>query len=225
MAKASSPGRTKTRLSPPLTLEQAANLNTAFLADIADNLAAAAAEGDIACYMAFGPPAAAAFFETHLAADIGLLEAWMPNFGDCLLHTAEVLFGLGYGAVCVLNSDSPTLPTSILRSAAQLLEAPGERIVLGPCSDGGYYLLGMQRAHRRLFEDIAWSTSEVLAQTLERAGELGLRTALLPAWYDVDDAASLDLLARETLGGERFCRELESYPAPHTARALRQGIR
>jgi hypothetical protein len=225
MAKASSPGRTKTRLSPPLTLAQAAELNTEFLADIAGNVSLAAQTASIACHMAFGPPDAAAFFDMHMPAEVGLFEAWLPNFGDCLFHAISTLLNLGYGAACVLNSDSPTLPTSLLIETARLLRQPGARIVIGPSTDGGYYLLGMTKPHRRLFEDIDWSTARVLGQTLERAAELELEVLQLPPWYDVDDAQSLCVLARETLLGRGFSAELRSYHAPRTAATLRRLLR
>jgi hypothetical protein len=225
MAKASAPGLTKTRLSPPLTLAQAAELNTEFLADIAANVSLASQSAHIACHMAFGPPDAAAFFDRHLPAEVGLFEAWLPNFGDCLFHAIGTLFGLGYGAACVLNSDSPTLPTSVLIETARLLRRPGARIVLGPSTDGGYYLLGMTQAHRRLFEDIPWSSAQVLAQTLARAAELKLEVLMLPPWYDVDDAHSLGVLAHETLLGGPFSRELRAYGAPRTTATLRRLLR
>ena len=223
MAKASHPGRTKTRLSPPLSPIQAAELNTVFLRDIADNVALAARRADIDCYMAFGPPEGVEFFEQHLHAGVGLLEAWLPDFGECLWHTVRCLFDLGYGAACVLNSDSPTLPTSVLVHAAQALQKPGDRVVLGPSTDGGYYLLGMKLRHRRLFEDIAWSTAQVLGQTRERAAELGLETVLLPTWYDVDDAAALRVLMCETLGNARFSARHAAHQAVHTTEFLRRS--
>jgi rSAM/selenodomain-associated transferase 1 len=201
MAKASAPGRTKTRLVPPLTFEEAASLNTAFLQDVADNvlLAAkgAASDASIAGYAAFGPPDSEAFFHQTLPPAIGLIEAWLPNFGDCLLHTIEEIFARGHHSAVVLNSDSPTLPTAFLIEAAEALARPGDRAVLGPSLDGGYYLLGLKAAHRRLFEDIAWSTERVAEQTLQRAGEIGLEVYRLPVWYDVDDVESLRRLQSE----------------------------
>ena len=89
MAKASAPGRAKTRLVPPLTFDEAASLNTAFLQDVADNvlLAArhAAHHAGIAGYAAYGPPGSEDFFRRTLPGAIGLIGAWLPNFGDCLL--------------------------------------------------------------------------------------------------------------------------------------------
>jgi uncharacterized protein len=200
MAKASAPGRAKTRLVPPLTFDEAAALNTAFLQDVADNLLLAAGEAGIAGYAAFGPPGSEDFFHRTLPHGIALIDAWLPNFGDCLLHTIGQIFARGHAAAVVLNSDSPTLPTSFLVETAEVLARPGDRAVLGPSSDGGYYLLGLKTAHRRMFEDIAWSTERVADQTLERAREIGLTVHTLPVWYDVDDIESLRRLRAELAG-------------------------
>jgi rSAM/selenodomain-associated transferase 1 len=224
MAKASQAGRAKTRLSPPLTPEEAASCNTAFLRDIADNLLAAAILAPIAGAMAYGPPGHGAFFERILPPGIGMFEVWEPDFGSCLLAALEAQFAAGHSAACVLNSDSPTLPPSILANAAQSLAQPGDRIVIGPSTDGGYYLLGCKTIHRRLFADIAWSTDIVARQTLERAAEIGVEVRLLPEWYDVDDAAALRTLVGEVLDGSPFNRRLASGVAAHST-ALLQRMR
>ena len=197
MAKASAPGRTKTRLVPPLTFEEAAALNTAFLQDIAGNLLSARSHTAIAGYVAFAPAGTEAFFDETLPSDIGLIGACLPSLGDCLVHTIKEIFARGHAAAVVLNSDSPTLPTALLVETASMLAQPGERAVLGPCTDGGYYLLGLKTLHRRLFEDIAWGTERVAAQTLERAREVKLDVHLLPPWYDVDDVEGLRRLHGE----------------------------
>jgi rSAM/selenodomain-associated transferase 1 len=200
MAKVSTPGRAKTRLVPPLSFDEAAALNTAFLQDVADNVLSAArdcAPRGIAGYAAFGPPASEAFFRHILPAAIGLIEAWRPNFGDCLFHTVETMLGRGHAGAVVLNSDSPTLPTALLVETAEALARPGDRAVLGPSSDGGYYLLGLKAAHRRMFEDVAWSTERVADQTLQRARDIGLTVHCLPVWYDVDDVGGLRRLHSE----------------------------
>jgi uncharacterized protein len=213
MAKASIPGRAKTRLSPPLGPADAAALNTSFLRDIADNLIAASALADITGIMAYAPAGSADFFRGILPQPIALLETVAPSFGACLFHAAATLLDSGHEAVCLLNSDSPTLPTAYLTAAATVLAAPGDRIVLGPSTDGGYYLLGMKRPHRRLFENIDWSTERVTAQTLARARELGLAVCQLPTWYDVDDIDALRLLVGELLE-ERPFRISGSRPTP-----------
>jgi rSAM/selenodomain-associated transferase 1 len=204
MAKASAPGRTKTRLVPPLTFDEAASLNTAFLQDVADNVLLAARhvalDARITGYAAYSPLGAEDFFHAVLPGAIGLIGAWRPNFGDCLLQTIQEILARGHGSAVVLNSDSPTLPTALLTETAAVLAQPGDRAVLGPSNDGGYYLLGLKVAHRRMFEDIAWSTERVAEQTLQRAREIGLQVHRLPEWYDVDDAGGLRRLYGELCG-------------------------
>ncbi len=220
MAKASAPGRTKTRLVPPLTYDEAAALNTAFLQDVTDNMLRAGDYAAIAGYAAFGPPGSEEFFYRLLPSAIGLIDAWLPNFGDCLLHTIQQILARGHGSAVVLNADSPTLPTALLVETADVLAQPGERAVLGPSSDGGYYLLGLKTAHRRVFEDIAWSTERVAAQTLERAREINLDVHMLPVWYDVDDVEDLRRLNGELRRPRSSRRQLdprEPYHASQTA--------
>jgi hypothetical protein len=148
---------------------------------------------------------------------IRLLPPRRTGLGASLRHAAEDLLAAGYGAACLVNADSPNLPTTFLVDAARALQKPGDRVVLGPAEDGGYYLIGLKRPHRRLFEDIDWSTERVFGQTLNRAAELRLETVTLPYWYDVDDVASLRRLAGELLGGGAP----GSHAAPHTVRVLR----
>jgi hypothetical protein len=171
--------------------------------------------------MAFGPPGSEPFFREILPPGIGLLEAWLPHFGDCLFSAITQQLDRGHQAAVVVNSDGPTLPTSLLVEAAEVLARPGDRIVLGPSIDGGYYLLGLKQAHRRVFDDIDWSTERVARQTLERARELGLSVHTLPAWYDVDDAQALEVLHAELCAGISFPTDLTPYRASNTATLLR----
>ena len=211
MAKASIAGRTKTRLVPPLTEEEAATLNTVFLRDAADNILAAAAFCNISGWMAYAPTGSQPFFRAHLPDSIGLLETVAPTLGECLSHASAMFLAAGHAAACLINSDSPTLPVDYLIAAATALAAPGDRVVLGPSTDGGYYLIGLKRPHAELFENIAWSTDQVLVQTRMRAMALGLPIVELPMWYDVDDAEALLLLLDELLSGRGF-REVVSDP-------------
>ncbi len=233
MAKAPRPGQSKTRLCPPLTAHQAAALSAAFLRDITENIVAAARMTPITGYIAYAPSGAEALFEGHLAAGTGLLladgsppmPADVQGFGRCLLHAITTMLGRGHGSAVVLNSDSPTLPTALLARTATELARDGNRVVLGPADDGGYYLLGMQAAHAHLFADIAWSTGSVAEATRTRAAELGLPVVVLPPWYDVDDHTSLRRLLAET-DTPTVTDGLLSYAAPFTAAALaRIGLR
>src|SRR5277367_4777876 len=223
MAKASAPGRAKTRLVPPLTFDEAAALNTAFLQDVADNVLLAAPHAGIAGYAAYGPPGTEDFFRGILPDAIGLIGAWLPNFGDCLFHTIGAILARGHASAVVLNADSPTLPTALLVETAAILARPGDRAVLGPSNDGGYYLLGLKAQHRRMFEDVDWSTERVAVQTLERAREIGLEVHTLPVWYDVDDMEDLRQLHAELCGDDVSDRQAAH--APHYAVATAKLMR
>jgi rSAM/selenodomain-associated transferase 1 len=225
MAKTPRPGSSKTRLCPPLRPDQAARLSEGFHRDMFGNIALAARQAPIAGYAAYAPVGTEAAMKALMPRGMDLIladgTAPMPEdvrgFGRCLLHAIEGLFALGHRAGCVLNSDSPTLPTACLVRAAQVLMEPGHRIVLGPAEDGGYYLLGMREVHPSLFADIAWSTAGVARATRQRAAQLGLEVVELPVWYDVDDAASLHRLTLEIGAGASA-----AYPAPATREALRR---
>jgi uncharacterized protein len=215
MAKAPRVGDVKTRLVPPLSPGDAAALGGCFIRDIAENIMAAGTA--IRGYVAYSPPGSESVFSPLLPDGVRLLPSRRAGLGLSLLDAAEDLLAAGYRAACLVNSDSPTLPTALLVQAAEALAAPGDRIVLGPADDGGYYLIGLKRPHRRLFEDITWSTGLVFQQTLDRAAELALEIVTLPPWYDVDDVDSLRLLINAITGSGVSGL---GYPAPHTAAFL-----
>jgi uncharacterized protein len=146
-----------------------------------------------------------------------LLPQRGQGFGERLLYVCEDLFAAGFGSVCLIDSDSPTMPQHALLQAVESLSSERDRMVLGGSDDGGYYLLGIKRLHPRLFEQIDWSTERVFNQTLERAKEISLQVELLPAWYDVDDAATLERLRLELVGPEAA-----GYDARHTRMFLRR---
>ncbi len=224
MAKAPVAGGSKTRLVPPMTSAQAAALSGAFLADIAANIAAAAHLAPVDGWVAFAPAGGEAALAPHVCpetsfvlADGGLgIAPGVTGLGRCLLHAARALLGQGYGAVCLVNSDSPTLPTTILSRAASILMTDPDQVVLGPAEDGGYYLIGMTAPHAALFRDIAWSTGVVAAETRARAAAAGLRLVEFEPWYDVDDPASLDRLAAALARRS----DPRAYAAPTTAGLL-----
>lgn len=223
MAKAPRPGRSKTRLARRISPDDAAALSAAFLRDVTENVRRAARETSIAAFAAYAPAGEETLFEGHLAHGTRMMLADgsppMPpriqGFGRCLMHALEALMERGFRAACLLNSDSPTLPTALLIEAARVLSNGGRRIVLGPADDGGYYLIGMTAPHAHLFEDIAWSTADVAATTRERARALKLQVVELATWYDVDDEPSLDRLILELSR-----RHGQHYPAPFTTACL-----
>jgi rSAM/selenodomain-associated transferase 1 len=219
MIKAPQAGAVKTRLVPPLTYSEAAALSICFLRDTAQNIAGVASTGDSEGVAVYTPVGAESAFDGLLPAGFKLVAQRGESFGERLFHAAEDLLALGYGSLCLIDSDSPTLPTPFLIDAVRRLAQPGDRVVLGPSDDGGYYLIGLKGAYARLFEDITWSTDQVLRQTIERAREIKLETSLLPAWYDVDDGATLHRLCAELFlprAGDAGRDGFKSYRSTHT---------
>jgi hypothetical protein len=221
MAKAPRPGKVKTRLKPPLTAEQAAALNVCFLRDTAENIATLANDSSaqgLVCYTPVGDEAA---FDDLLPNGFALIPQRGDGFGERLLYAAEDILSCGFGAVCLIDSDSPTLPATALRDAVDALNKPGERVVLGPSDDGGYYLIGLKTPEPRLFQHITWSTPSVYAETVERAREAGTSLLELPKWYDVDDAPTLATLERELLLNQRpQFAQVNGFPAHWTKQFL-----
>jgi uncharacterized protein len=203
MAKAPQAGKVKTRLAPVLGFEGAAALNVCFLRDTARNIAEIVAEGGAFGLVCYTPAGEEGAFKELLPDGFGLIVQRGDGFGERLAAAAKDILGCGFESVCLIDSDSPTLPGTVLRQAVDELMRPGDRMVIGPSDDGGYYLIGLKQTHVGVFEAIAWSTSTVYAETLERVNEAGLELVELPRWYDVDDTETLAVLEAELLLDER----------------------
>lgn len=251
MAKAPRPGKVKTRLSPPLTPDQAATLNISFLQDTTQNIAEVCAAHpptakdeivirsgprDPLLASQTTPPRAAGLisytpigdesaFNTLLPPNFALVPQRGDTFGERLLAAAHDILALGYGSVCLIDSDSPTVPATAFHLAIEALHAPGDnknRIVLGPSNDGGYYLIGLTQPHPEPFTNITWSTPTVFAETTARCWDANLEVVLLPLWYDVDDKATLQILTAELLESTPPAfTTTPGYPAPHTRAFLK----
>jgi rSAM/selenodomain-associated transferase 1 len=217
MTKAPVAGQVKTRLVPPLTPNEAAELNKCFLRDTANGISRAAIDNDASGIAVYTPIGSESTYDDLLPGDFSLLPQRGVKFGERLDFAVEDLFRCGFAAVCLIDSDSPTVPPENFAKAVAVLQTPGDRIVLGPSDDGGYYLIGLKKPHRQLFEQIEWSTERVFDQTIRCAREIDLEAKLLPPGYDVDDAASLRRLCNELL-----LRNLRPEVAPHTRKFLRE---
>jgi rSAM/selenodomain-associated transferase 1 len=226
MAKAPRAGTVKTRLAPLLSAEEATRLSRSFIQDMSANIAELIATRPEMGVVAFTPDGDHEAFDGLLPDSFSLLPQRGADLGERLWHVAEDLLAAGIGAVCMINSDSPTLPAAYVREAASLLGMPGDRVVLGAAEDGGYYLIGLKQPHRHIFQRIDWSTSRVFAQSVARAAEIGVAVARLPSWYDVDDQASLQRLCGELMGSRRPADDdrTPGYGAPHTAEVVRSLV-
>jgi hypothetical protein len=200
ICKAPQPGRSKTRLATAIGGAAASELSACFLRDVASAIEAVPEALGRRGYGVYAPAGAEHIMRQLLPAGFGLLLQAGDDLGYVLIGAARALLLSGHDCVLLVNGDSPTLPTRFLAQAIDALREPGDRMVLGPTSDGGYYLIGLKHPHRQLFTNIAWGTNSVACSTCERAAEIGLARTLLPEWYDVDDIETLCWLQDELAG-------------------------
>ena len=209
-------GRVKTRLAESLGREGAARLYACFLRDAADTARAlmeARPGVSLVCEWAL---------EEAESLDEFPLTDWLPG---AFLHRMQTGADLGmrmaaalgrclaFGRRAVLiGTDFPDLPHEVLIDAFESLENTDEpKVALGPAADGGYYLIGMNRFLPEIFTGIPWSTGEVFSYTMEKAATLGVGTALLPEWRDVDEADDLEALKRRLSRNSSRARYTQEY--------------
>ena len=220
-AKNPVPGQVKTRLLPLLSPEGAASLYRDFLVDWCNTLSEFPASELV---IAYTPPDGL----SDLKALIGEHAIYIPQegsgLGERLTAVSRWARGQGYGKFLLVGSDSPTLPIAYIERAMELLES--RDVVIGPSTDGGYYLIGFSKIGAKrtipvIFQDIAWSTERVLRETLEKIDVANAQLGLLPPWYDVDTPSDLqffrDHLSAMRLAGFRV-------PCPRTRRELEKWL-
>jgi rSAM/selenodomain-associated transferase 1 len=181
-AKWPAPGAVKTRLAAATSAAWAARVAAAFLGDSLDRLSTLA----VRRVLAFAPAAAEADFAALAGGRFELVPQSAGDLGQRLSAFVGRQLRDGAGAVVVVGADSPTLPLSYLEQAFRELEEAD--VVLGPTTDGGYYLIGCGPRLPPVFAGIDWSSNRVLAQTVACLGDPSWRLAVLPPWYDVDTA-------------------------------------
>jgi uncharacterized protein len=222
MCQAPIAGACKARLTPPLSRDEAAGLSRCFIADVVELAAGLPDFVQARCSIVFGPASAEAAFDELLPDKILRIPQRGEDMGERCANAIEDLFAKGYGAVCLLNADCPTLPPAVLQAAVEILRLPRQRMVLGPALDGGHYLIGVNRFVPELLRNVARSSGHILAQSATSAEELGMVAERLPAWYDVDDGMSLSWLMRELFGDglPPVTNGLTGAPARQTKRYL-----
>jgi hypothetical protein len=183
MAKYPAPGRVKTRLAAAIGAEAAARLGEALIRDLADRLRALPYRVTWAYWPSDAP------FD-RLVPHACCRPQRGADLGERMAAAIDAELQEAPGPVLVLGADVAHVSETVLGEAANVLHEAAD-LVVGPATDGGYYLIGMTALHAELFAGIAWGTSAVLASTLERAAGIGLRTHLLPETFDVDEPADL----------------------------------
>jgi len=176
------PGKVKTRLAQRIGNKAAAKIYSAMLSDIVHKASSltgvrtmifwAIESGDVPKFPEL--PCVEMFIQSG------------SDLGSRMDNAFSAAFSSGISQCCIIGSDSPDLPTALLLQAFDLLDAPDTDIVYGPAEDGGYYLLGMKRPWSALFNNMQWSSPDVLEKTLARINTLGLAGFRLATWYDID---------------------------------------
>jgi uncharacterized protein len=202
-AKPPRAGEVKTRLAAAIGAAQAAALARAFLED---TWVAASVPPWARTVLASTEPSAvelAGWRRGHI---------WPQGTGDLGERLERVLRrALRESPMALaIGTDTPGLPPALLFEARSALR--GADAVLGPCEDGGFYLLGLRRCPPELLRDLPWSSADTFQRTATRLRARGLRTAVISPWFDVDRPEDLECLRALVARGELH--------APRTARAL-----
>ncbi|MBI5562348.1 MAG: TIGR04282 family arsenosugar biosynthesis glycosyltransferase [Deltaproteobacteria bacterium] len=205
MVKAPVPGSVKTRLCPPLTPSDAAGLYRCFVEDTFVNLSVV---NGVDVHAACAMPGAEGGIGWFSNAVLRRFPQEGAGLGARMQNVFKRLFAEGYAKVCVIGSDSPDLPMEYVEDAFRYLDG-GQRLVLGPATDGGYYLIAMNEPLETPFRAISWSTALVLSETISNAATDALPITLLRRWHDMDGPADLIHLKDnpKTLASTAFIRE------------------
>ena len=209
MAKAPREGEVKTRLLGAINPEEARRLYVAFLSDTFALMEEVVEEREnLTVALCYTPEGEEEAFEEVEREGSLMIPQRGADLGERLTSCFADLFALGFESVVVIGADSPTLPGEYILDAFECFETDDD-VVVGPAEDGGYYLIGLRKLYRRIFEDIPWGEAGVLDTTIERAKEAELDLVLLSELYDVDTPEDFERLKHdleENKGAAKFTR-------------------
>ncbi len=180
-------GQVKTRLSPSLDDETILKLYTCFVEDSLEKIRQV---DNAKCFVGISPDNHSGFFEGIKSLGMNLFTQQGKDLGDKMRQAFVDRFAEGYKKVVIIGSDSPSLPVSYINKAL----ASEKDLVLGPSTDGGYYLIAMSGKVSEVFSGVAWGTKHVLDETLKKLKGARASLELLPIWYDVDSPDDLKFL-------------------------------
>jgi rSAM/selenodomain-associated transferase 1 len=208
--KAPAPGKVKVRMTPPLAPEEAAGLYRAFVEDLLERTAPLEEKG-VERVCAYEP---APDFPDLSWIKVPHPRLYFQRGGtveEHFIRAFDQAFSMAPGGrVVAMASDIPLLPLEYVHLSFKLLDT--REAVLGPTSDGGCYLMGLQHRHPDAFKGIPWSTERVFSKAKESLSAHGLPYDTLPPYYDVDTPEDLTRLARDILAKNNGC--------PRTRKAL-----
>jgi uncharacterized protein len=180
-------GKVKTRLANVIGQDAALRLYKSFVADELDMLRNLFFDV-IICYH---PPTARQTIGNWMNKEFDFMAQSGKDLGQRMKNAFEEVFSLGFQQALLIGSDLPDLPSSIILDAFDHLTR--QDAVIGPCEDGGYYLIGFRwdTYSSEVFMQIPWGTAQVFDQTLLRFRENNLNSYILPRWRDIDDFEDL----------------------------------
>lgn len=209
MAKVPLAGTVKTRLQSFLSPEECAALAAAFLTDT-ENKAKTVCSKTI---IAFSPPDKRAELENLLQYKHAFIEQTGADLGERMFNAFDFVFDKNLDAVVMIGTDSPTFPSEFIAKAFEYLEKTDA--VLGKTADGGFYLIGLRRLYKKIFQNVEWSSAQTFEQTKRNITKLNFNLREIPAWFDIDEPEDLRKLFTEFQIDNR-AREI----APETFRWL-----
>lgn len=207
--------------TPPLTAAEATALKHCFLRDLSASIEVVVESGRAEGVVVFAPQRVELLVRELVPKEFKLFPQRGVTPGEILSNAVEDLLGRGFPSVCLVNSDSPTVPRAMLEVAIQSLSRPGDCMVLGAVDQGGYYLIGLKEAQRDIFNRVSLSTANIVTLTTVRAAAIGLKLEMLPPWFEVKDARGLNRLCKDLLGPNSRDR---AQTAPYTCQYLARLI-
>lgn len=198
-AKYPAPGDVMTRLCPPLTPDAAAAVQRACIRLLCER---AFRSWPVRPKLVISPDDSEDAFRDFVGLYIPILPQGDGHLGERLARATKTAFDGGAESLLIIGSDSPTLPERLIRDAQTALT--NSDAVIGPCDDGGFYLLGLNAAHDDLFLNIDWSSDKVAEQTTARVKACGMSIARLEPWFDIDRPEDLERAAKDIRDSGQF---------------------
>lgn len=194
MVKYPRAGSVKTRLGRQIGMKKASELYRGFVRILLATCRGTGFDVVISCH----PDHLVSDYQEWLGNGVGFMIQKGPDLGHKMQDAFQQSFALGFDRVILMGSDLPHLPGAVIEAAAQKTGACD--VVIGPALDGGYYLVAMTRDHffPDMFDDIPWSTANVLDITLEKLAAARRRVCLLKAMRDIDTLADLTAVSAGT---------------------------
>ncbi|WP_139249378.1 TIGR04282 family arsenosugar biosynthesis glycosyltransferase [Malonomonas rubra] len=199
-------GQCKTRLCPPLDLREAATFYECSLRETVSRM-----QQLDCCDLAICYAGERSWFEAEYPEAV-LVPQQGEDIGARMAAALNGFLQQGYRQAVLIGSDSPDLPLELIEQACVALEEV--EVVLAPASDGGYVLVGESQHQPQLFNSMAWSTEEVLAETLRRVDQSGIDCVQLQGWEDLDDLPALQrflLRSPDSVTAAHLRKHLNSY--------------